>query len=203
MYPIITVSREFGSGGHSVGKKVAELLELPFYDAEIVAQAAKETGFDERIITEQGEYSSRANKWFGNWTLNTTAYYEDPQDQLFRIQSNIIRNYAEQGPCVIVGRCADYILKESGFLTLNVFIHSDMKHRAERVLARYGESEVNIQKRLEKKDRNRKTYYKYYTDQVWGDYHNYSLSLDSGLLGIDLCADIIVSAAKQMDNIEL
>ncbi len=203
MYPVITISREFGSGGHSVGKKVSELLNIPFYDNEIVSQAAKESGFDERIVSEQGEYTSRANKWFGSWTLSSTAYYEDPQDQIFRIQSNLIREYAEHGPCVIVGRCADYILKEHGFLTLNVFIYSDMKHRAARVLARYGETTVSIQKRLEQKDRNRKTYYKYYTDQVWGDYHNYHLSLDCGLLGVDTCADMIVTAAKHMDELEL
>lgn len=204
MYPIITISREFGSGGHSIGQKVAEQLNIPFYDSMIVEKVAEESGYDKKVISEQGEYSTRANTFFGNLAAMTSRapypYYESPQDKIFAIQSQIIRDLAEKGPCVIVGRCADFVLRRDGHLMLNVFIHADMKYRMSHVVSRYGETDVNIEKRLEQKDRNRRTYYKFYTDQQWGDYHNYQLALDSGLLGEDACKDIILLAAKQLNE---
>ena len=202
MYPIITISREFGSGGHSIAQKLADQLAIPLYDSIIVEQVAKESGFDSDLVEQQGEYASRSSKWFAGLTLSSNSYYESPQDQIFRIQSKIIRDFAEKGPCVIVGRCANYILQQSGFLTLNVFIHADTKFRAARVLDRYGETSVNIYKRLEQKDRDRKTYYKFYTNQQWGDYHNYHISLDSSLLGEDTCAQMILQAAERMNEME-
>ena len=202
MYPIITISREFGSGGHTIAKKLAEQLSLPLYDSVIVEQAAKESGFDSQMVEQQGEYVSRSSRWLAGLTYPATSYYESPQDKIFRVQSKIIQEFAEKGPCIIVGRCADYVLRKAGFLTLNVFIHADTKFRAARVLDRYGETSVNIYKRLEQKDRDRKTYYKFYTDQHWGDYRNYHISLDSSLLGEDTCAQIISQAAERMNEME-
>ena len=119
-------------------------------------------------------------------------YFQSPQDEIFIAQKRVILDCAAAGPCVIVGRCADYILRREDVKCLNVFIHSDMKHRTKRVLERYGEIEnVGIEKRLAKKDKQRKTYYKYYTDQQWGNYRNYDVALDSGQLGEDTCVDII------------
>lgn len=196
MYPIITISREFGSGGHSIGEKVAKALDIPFYDSEIVDQVARRSGYTKAVINEQGEYTDKMSKWF-SLSAASAMYFESPQDEIFRAQKRVIIDCAQNGPCVIVGRCADYILGQHEQPTLNVFIHSDMEHRIARVLQRYGETDVNIKKRLEKKDRDRKTYYKYYTNREWGKYTNYHLNLDSGYLGEDVCVDMIVTAAQK------
>lgn len=133
-------------------------------------------------------------------SMASAMYFENPQDEIFRAQKRVILDCAEEGPCVIVGRCADYILDQSEYRTFNVFIHADMDHRIARVLERYGDSEIDVRKRLERKDRNRKTYYKYYTDREWGKYQNYQVSLDSGYLGIDQCVKIIVDAVKSLGS---
>ena len=138
-----------------------------------------------------------------NWldiSAASAVYFQSPQDTIFIAQKKVILDCAAKGPCVIVGRCADYILRKEEVKSLNVFIHSDYTHRKERVLERYGDiKDVNIEKRLTKKDKQRKTYYKYYTDKNWGDYRNYDLSLDSGTLGEDGCVKLICEVYKSMN----
>lgn len=198
MYPIITISREFGSGGHAIGKKVAEQLGIPFYDSEIVDQVAKRSGYNKAVINEQGEYTDKMSKWF-SVSVASAMYFESPQDEIFRAQRRVIQDCAKEGPCVIVGRCADYILAGEEYRTLNVFIHADIEHRIARIKEKYGDT-GDVKKMLERKNRNRKTYYKYYTDREWGAYQNYQINLDSGYLGEDVCVDIIVEAAKRCDS---
>ncbi len=199
MYTIINSSREFGSGGHSIGELVAKKLNIPFYDGEIVTRVASESGYAKEMIEEQGEYTSPSSKWF-DISSASAMYFQSPQDEIFLSQRKVILDYAAKGPCVIVGRCSDYILRTEGIPCINVFIHSDMEHRTRRIIERYGEIEhVDARKRLEKKDKQRKTYYRYYTDRVWGDYRNYDLALDSGTLGEDLCVDLICEVAKLRD----
>ncbi len=199
MYPIITISREFGSGGHVIGEKVAQQLNIPFYDSEIVDQVAKRSGYNKAVISEQGEYTDKVSKWF-SVSVASAMYFESPQDEIFKTQRRVILDCAKEGPCVIVGRCADYILSNTEFSTLNVFIHAEMKYRIERLEKKYGDVAGDIEKQLVKRDRNRKTYYKYYTDREWGKYTNYDLNLDSGRLGEELCVDLIVSAAKSLNE---
>ncbi len=192
MKPVITISREFGSGGHTVGKEVAFKLGIPFYDGEIVEQVAQQSGLNKEAVKQIGEYTSH---WDAYISKNPYSHYATmPQDEVFKLQCNVIREAAAQGPCVIVGRCADYVLAKENIDTINVFIHADTEHRAERVLNRYGETDDKIEKRLEENDKGRKRYYKKYTDRKWGDYKNYQIDLDSGALGIDACVDIIVAA---------
>ncbi|MCR5145475.1 MAG: cytidylate kinase-like family protein [Lachnospiraceae bacterium] len=199
MYPIITISREFGSGGHSIGEKVAAELNIPFYDGEIVSKVAEECGYAKEIVEDQGEYSSGSNKWL-DISAASAIYFQSPQDTIFISQKKVILDCAKKGPCVIVGRCADYILRDENIKSLNVFIHADYAHRKERVLAKYGDIEdVNIEKRLAKKDKQRKTYYKYYTDCNWGDYKNYDISLDNGNIGEDECVKLICDVYKNME----
>ena len=196
MLPVITITREFGSGGHSIAKKVAEELNLPFLDGEIITQAVRESGYCREIIEEQGENASGANMWF-NVSAASTMYFQSPQDEIFLAQRKIILEAAKKGPCVIVGRCSDYILHEEGIRRLSVFVHSDMDSRKKRVLERYGDiPEIGVEKRILKKDKERMTYYRYYTDQHWGDYRNYELALDSGSLGEDNCVAVICNLAK-------
>ncbi|MDD6350811.1 MAG: cytidylate kinase-like family protein [Lachnospiraceae bacterium] len=196
MYPIITISREFGSGGHSIGEKVAEKLNIPFLDGEIVNQTAINSGYCKELIEEQGETATMANKWF-DVSAASTMYFQSPQDEIFLAQRKVILEAAKKGPCVIVGRCSDYILRRAEIPCINVLIHSDMEHRKARVLERYGEiKDVDVEKRIRKKDKQRRTYYRYYTDQHWGDYSNYDLALDSGTLGEECCIDIICKLAE-------
>ena len=199
MYPIITISREFGAGGHTIGKRVAERLDVPYYDNEIVDQVARRSGYAKAVINEQGEYTDKMSKWF-SVSVASAMYFESPQDEIFRIQKRVILESADQGPCVIVGRCADYILSGDKYRTLNVFIHADMEHRIDRIKKTYGDYDDDIEKFLNHRNRDRKTYYKYYTDREWGNYQNYQLNLDSGYLGVDQCVEIIVAAAKNADK---
>lgn len=197
MYPVITISREFGSGGHSIGEKVAKQLNIPFLDQEIVNQVAEESGYAREMVEDQGEHASAANKWF-DVSAASAMYFQSPQDEIFIIQKKVILEAAAKGPCVIVGRCADYLLRKADTKCLNVMIHADMEHRKKRVLERYGEiRDVGIEKRILKKDKQRKTYYRYYTDQEWGSYRNYDISLDSGRLGEDYCVELICALAEK------
>ena len=170
MKNIITISREFGSGGRSIGKQVAE---------------------------KHGEYANARNSLL--FYLATAERYSHDNlsmhDQLYITQSKIIEELAEKGKCVIVGRCADYILRDRKDC-LHVFICSDMASRARRIVERYGQTQKAPEKRLAEKDQKRKVYYKNYTGRVWGQAQNYDICLNSGALGVDTCTDMIVQLCK-------
>ncbi len=194
---IITISREFGSGGHTIGKMVAEQLGLPCYDKELVKQISTETGFDEGYIEEVGEHAP-GKSWlayaFGIQNPTVPDRGMSMNDFLWTVQYKIITELAEKEPCVIIGRCADYILKGRDDC-FDVFIHSDMAVKAERIVRLYGETNQSPEKRLTEKDKKRKVYYKHYTGREWGMSQNYHMSLDSGKLGIEECAKIIIEAS--------
>lgn len=197
MKTIITVSREFGSGGHSIGKLVAQRLGYEFYDSALVNEVAKRCGFSPRFIEENGEYASaRSSLLFSlatasQPTLDSVSMF----DKLYIEQCKFIEELAQKGSCVIVGRCADYILRDRKDC-LHVFIHADMESRARRIVERYGEKDKSPEKRLIEKDQKRKVYYKNYTGRSWGQAQNYDLCLDSGTLGVELCSELIVQAAQ-------
>lgn len=185
---VITISREFGSGGRTIGKMVAEKLGIPCYDAELIQKIAEESGYAADYIREEGEAAS------GGWL---SAMFTDRsmgltnQDKIWNIQSRVIEELAEKGPCVIVGRCADYILREKANC-LNVFIHASMEKRAQRIVQEYGEREESPEQRLRDKDKRRAAYHRFYTDMKWGHSQNYHICLDSGTLGIDKCVALII-----------
>lgn len=186
---IITISREFGSGGRTIGKETAAKLGVPCYDQELIEKLAEESGFAPAYIQEQGEYAPY-NGWLNALTGRSNGLTN--QDQLWVLQRKIILELAEKGPCVIVGRCADFILRgEADCLT--VFIHADMEKRAERIVKVYGERPETPEKRLQDKDKRRASYYQFYTDMTWGDARHYDVALDSGRLGIDKCVSTLVS----------
>ncbi len=184
---IITVSRQFGSGGRTIGRKAAERLGISCYDAELIQKIAEESGFAQNYIREEGEYASsgRFSPFFSNRSMGLTN-----QDRLWKIQSKIILDIAAKESCVIVGRCADYILREEADC-LRVFIHADVGKRAERIVKVYGETAQSPEKRLLDKDKRRSSYYRFYTDMEWGRAENYHIALDSGKLGIEKCIEII------------
>lgn len=184
---VITISREFGSGGRTIGKKVAEKLGIPCYDSEIIQKIAEETGYAPEYVKEAGEYASGSflSSAFSNRTFGPTN-----EDILWNHQYRVITELAEKGPCVIVGRCADYILRDKADC-LKVFIHADMAFRAKRIVEVYGEREQSPEERLRDKDKRRAAYHRFYTNMKWGHAQNYHLTLDSGVLGIDKCVEII------------
>lgn len=184
---IITISREFGSGGRTIGRKVAEKLGIPCYDAELVEKIAEESGYAEEYIKEEGEYTSGG--WLSTLFSDRTNGLTN-QDKLWNVQSKVIRELAEKESCVIVGRCADYILRDKADC-LTVFIHASLEKRAERIVREYGETDETPEERLKDKDKRRATYYRFYTDMKWGQAKNYQICLDSGELGIDKCAELI------------
>ena len=195
---IITISREFGSGGRTVAKRVAEELQIPYYDKALVKQVAVETGFDEKYIEQEGEHAPVKSMLAYAFAARGTQGVMNgmsANDFLWVIQRKVILDLAEKGPCIIVGRCADYILKDRDDC-LNVFVHAPMAQRADRIVRLYGESEQTPEKRLTDKDKRRSVYYKNYTGQDWGRTQNYHLSLDSGKLGIENCVKIIVGLVQ-------
>lgn len=194
---IITISREFGSGGHTIGQMVAEQLGIPCYDKELVKQIATETGFDENYIEEAGEHAP-GKSWLAyalgaqNSTSSTKGL--SMNDFLWTIQYRVLTELAEKEPCVIIGRCADYILKERDDC-FDVFVHASIPERARRIVERFGETDQSPEKRLADKDKKRKVFYKHYTGREWGMAQNYHMCLDSGKLGIDECVRMIVEAS--------
>lgn len=184
---VITISREFGSGGRTIGKKVAEKLKIPCYDSELIHKIAQESGFAEAYIKDAGEYAPGG---FLASALSSRAFGPTNEDYLWNVQQRIITELADKGSCVIVGRCADYILRDKADC-LTVFIHAGMEFRAERIVKVYGERAESPEQRLKEKDKRRAAYHRFYTDMKWGHAQNYHLCLDSGVLGIDKCADLI------------
>lgn len=191
-YEIITISREFGSGGRTIGREVAAKLGIPCYDQEIIDKLEEESGFSREYIEDKGEYATHAN-WFANVIASGNSLHSaSNQDYLWVLQKKVLTDIAKQGPCVIVGRCADYILDKE-FKCLRVFIHASMDKRAKRIVELYGMRKDSPKKRLHRKDKKRRAYYRYYTETEWGVAKNYHISLDSGSLGIDKCVDIITT----------
>ncbi|MBQ0000902.1 MAG: cytidylate kinase-like family protein [Clostridiales bacterium] len=192
---IITISREYGAGGHSIGKKVAEALGIEIYDKDIVRETVASSGLEEQLVKKEEEERSTAENIWRIISSYSGPTYNDTQDEIHELQKAIILKFAKKGPCVVIGRCADVILKEAGFETLNVFIYADDVHCAMRA------SEMNdmknateLKKLMDKKNASRQAYYHHYTGKKWGDARNYDLALNSGTLGYDQCVKMIVDA---------
>ena len=191
---VITISREFGSGGRTIGKKVAEKLGIPCYDAEIIQEMAKETGFAPDYVKEAGEYApgSFLSSAFSNRMFGPTN-----EDILWEHQNNVITELAEKGPCVIVGRCADYILRERTDC-LHVFLYADMDYREKRIVERYGQTKMTPENRLKDKDKRRRVFYRHYTGRDWGSPHNYDLCLNTGAVGTERCVEILTDLYRAL-----
>ena len=186
---VITISREFGSGGRTIGKAVADELGIPCYDNEILQEIAQKSGFSEAYVKEAGEYAPGG---FLASAFSHPASGPNNTDYLWKMQYQLITELAQQGNCVIVGRCADYSLRDKADC-LRVFIHADMSFRAERIVKVYGEGEKSPEQRLRDKDKRRAAYHRFYTDMKWGHAQNYDITLNSGTLGIQQCVHIIKS----------
>ncbi len=197
MKRVITISREFGSGGRTIGRMVAEKLGYTFYDEELVNEVAKRSGFSPEFIKESGEYATSRHSLL--FSLATTQQFSveglSTMDRLYIEQTKVIEELGAKGGCVIVGRCADFILKDDP-QTFHVFIYGNEEEKARRIVELYGEKDKAPEKRLREKDQKRKVYYKNYTGRSWGQIQNYDLCLNSSVLGLDTCVDLILRAAK-------
>lgn len=197
---VITIGREFGSGGRIIGKKLAEALNIPYYDKELLAKSAKENGLSEEIFKNLDESVDFSYYYYSvGLMINPMAGVTDLSlhDKVQMMQSEMIRKLAEKGPCVIVGRCSDYILQDC-VPTLNVFILADKEDKAKRAVEEYGLNAKDIDNALIKMDKQRAQYYNFYTTKRWGKANNYDVCLNSSQFGIDGCVEILKEIVENM-----
>ena len=193
-YKIITISRQFACGGSEIGKKLADRLGIKCYDREIISKVAEESGLCEKFVEEKGEYGNRVA--IENF-FSTGIYYNGAsiEDSIWALQHKIITEIAEKEPCVIIGRCADYVLKNRSDV-LNVFIHADKAYRMDRLQNESEEKIVDPERYLKEMDKKRASYVQFYTDIQWGVAKNYDITLDSSALGVDKCVEILSELYK-------
>ncbi len=191
---IITISREFGSGGRFIGEEVAKQLGIKYYDKDIIAQIAEQSGFSPEYITERAELSPKKGL-FAYAFSGRDVTGKSIEDMVYEAQRKVILEIAEKESCVIIGRNADFILKDRDDV-LNVFIHGDMPEKVARICKLYNVTEEEAEKMMADIDKRRMTNYRFYTDQKWGMAKNYTLSLNSSELGYDLCEKIIMDCKK-------
>ncbi|ACN83300.1 putative cytidylate kinase [Brachyspira hyodysenteriae WA1] len=197
---VITISREFGSGGRYIGEMVAKDLNIPFYDKAIIEMASDKTGFSPEYIKENEQKLTGASlfnfaitgSYAGNMVFGNG---ESLQDTMFFAQSNVIKEVASKHSCVIVGRCANHIL-EGMDNCINIFIYSDMENKIKRAVEEYKLDSANIEKILKERDKLRAKHYNYYTGKNWGDARNYHACLNSDFIGIDNTIELIEKIAK-------
>lgn len=199
---VVTISREFGSGGRIIGSRVAEKLGIPFYDRKIIELSAEKSGLAVSFV-ENTEQKIK-NKFLHNLAFG--SYYMGADlggmqlslsDKLFIATCDIIRRLADEGSCVIVGRCADYVLKDRKD-AINIFIYSDIESKTRRAVEEYGIAPDKAAAEVQKNDKYRANHYNYYTERTWGDKANYHLCLNSGFLGIENTVDIIADAVGEL-----
>lgn len=191
---IISISRQFGSGGHEISQKLSHALSLPFYDKDLIVRAAQESGLSTEIlepVDEQYDHILENGKTSPGLGLSTS-------DTLFVAQTKIIRRLAQQEDCIIVGRCSDVILLEEDVQLLRVFIHAPLKNRIERIRKLHSLSAQKAELLIRRSDKQRRTYYSYYTDTQWGIQDSYDISLSSSYWGIEKCVDLLAETVQMM-----
>lgn len=191
---IITISREFGSGGRFIGEEVAKKLGIAYYDKNIIGQIAEKSGLSPEYIQENAELSPKKGL-FAYAFSGRDITGKSVEDMVYEAQRNIILELAEKEPCVIIGRNADYILKDRDDV-LNVFIHGDMPEKIKRITGLHNVEEKEAVKMMTDTDKRRRTNYNFYTDRNWGKASNYTLCLNSSQLGYDRCEMIIMECVK-------
>ncbi len=196
--PVITISRQYGSGGRRIGRDLAQKLGIPYYDSELITLAAQESGFDKKMFedADKAAYSSllfSLSMYAGSG--GNGAFSMPLPDRVYLIQSDLIRKLAAQGPCVIVGRCADYILRKEAS-RLAVFLRAPQEDRVRRAVEEYGDDPKTAADKLAKTDKKRSVYYSHYTGERGGDGANYDLVLNTSVFGIERSVELICEAAR-------
>ncbi len=190
---IITIGREYGAGGRTIAKRISELLEIPYYDKDIITMTAEKTGFSEEMIHDTEEASGARNIF--NWLMPSSA--ASSYDKAIMAQAQTIRKIAKQGPCIIVGRAADYILRDFPNV-VNVFVYAEEEDKVKYAMDTFGETREQALRRVHHSDAARESYYHYLTRGKWGNLSNYSLSLNSSPIGKEACADVIIAYARRL-----
>lgn len=196
MKKVITIGRQYGSGGREIGKKLAERYDIPFYDNELITRAAKESGFAEETFERAEEKATNSLLYslamginvYGNQDFGFSGLSLD--DRIFLAQSDVIRKVAEEGACVIVGRCADYVLGEREDV-FNIFVRASMDFRLKRAIQEYGVEEKKAADFILKNDKRRGNYYSYHVGEKWTNLNNYDMVICSSSMGIDNSVDCI------------
>ena len=201
---IITIARQYGSGGREIGERVAEGLGIPIYDKELITDAAAKGSLNAEVIRNADESAANSLLYtlaMGSNVLGTTMHfgYKMPlNDKLFLLQSEVIKERAAEGSCVIIGRCADYVLRDEPNV-LRLFIYGDLDHREERVKLRHPELKSSqIIDVINKTDKRRSSYYNFYTGNKWGKYDNYDMAINSSTLGVEGTAQLVAASAKKL-----
>ena len=201
---IITIARQYGSAGREIGEKVAAALGFPVYDKELIKEAASKGDLNEEVLKNADEQAANSLLYtlaMGSNILGTTmnfGYKMPINDKLFILQSEVIKEYAAKGSCVIIGRCADYVLRDTPGL-LRLFIYGDIDHRQARIKERHPEIKSSqIIDVINKTDKRRASYYNFYTGNKWGKYDNYDIAINSSTLNVDGAVDVIVATAKKL-----
>ncbi len=205
MNTIITIGRQYGSGGREIGEKLAKRFDIPFYDRELLSRAAKESGYCEEMIENHDERPT--NSFLYNLVMdtysfgyNSSSFMDMPiSHKIFLAQFDTIKKIAGEGGCVIVGRCADYALAECPNC-VNIFIHADESYRVERIMKRNKLSENKAKDAINKKDKQRQSYYNYYSSKKWGRSDTYDLSVNSAKLGIDGTVNLLAQYVEDVEK---
>lgn len=205
MKKVITITRQYGSGGREIGRKLAEAYGIPFYDNEIISRAAKDTGFAEAAFEQAEDKASNSLLYSIAMGMNVFSSQDvgfaglSLDDRIFLAQSKVIRNVAAEGPCVIVGKCADYILREQENV-VNLFIRASLDFRIRRAVEVEGISQEKSAEAVMKKDKSRANYYKYHSGERWDNVLNYDMAICSDLCGIDGTVACLKAYLDQMDQ---
>ncbi len=193
MNHIITISRQYGSGGREIGELVAKHFGIPFYDNALIQLAAEESGFSAEHFRDYDKYANNSFLYSlvrgFQYHQHTTATWS-LEDSIYSTQAKVIRDIADKGPCVIIGRCADYILSERPEL-VKIFIYGNMEFRIKRAIEKNGIDPEKAREEVKNKDKRRQNYYNYHADVKWGEAPNYNLCIDSSFCGIEKAANII------------
>lgn len=192
---IITIGREYGAGGRTIAKRISEVLGIPYYDKDIIKLTAEKTGFSEEMIHDTEETSGARNIF--NWLMPSSA--ASAYDKAIMAQAQTIRKIAKEGPCIIVGRGADYILRDFPNV-VNVFVYGEEEDKVKYAMDTFGESKEQALRRVHHSDAARESYYHYLTRGKWGNLSNYHLSLNSSPIGKEACADVIIAYAQKLQK---
>lgn len=207
MKSVLTIARQYGSGGREIGQKLASRFGIPFYDRELIAEAAKRSGWSSELLEQADEKAGSSLLYamiMSNYPFLDRGNVADRlpvNDKLFQMQSELIREAARTGPCVIVGRCANDILRGESHV-FSAFIFADLAFRTKRVVGEYGVRPEESAARIAKMDKQRSTYYNFYTDKKWDDVRNFHLAVNSSYFGIDGSVELLKDAVENKESTE-
>ena len=194
-YPVITIGREYCAYGRTIAAALSQELGIPYYDKDFIKETAKQSGYSEQAIQEEGEQMDRVSRFVNN--LITSTPIKSSYDAIFNAQKEVVIKLAKEAPCILVGRCADYILREAGIKSFNIFLYSDLEHKVHRAKELPENKGVgDLWNVVAKMDELRNTYYKNYTGSEMRNFKNYDICLDVGTIGVVKCEEILLSILK-------